>query len=55
MIADRYLDRRYNQGKEEGREETLEHTRKVMEKAGIELTPEVREQLRNVPNRLSKQ
>ena len=86
VIADRYLDRRYNQGiavgkdlgkeeglvegiekgrvegkeegrvegKEEGREETLEHTRKVLEKAGIELTPEVREQLRNLPGRASK-
>ena len=67
VIADRYLDRRYNQGKEdgkeegrvegkeEGREETLEHTRKVLEKAGIELSPELREQLRNVPDRASKQ
>ena len=75
VIADRYLDRRYNQGievgiekgrvegkeegrvegKEEGREETLEHTRKVLEKAGIELSPEVREQLRNIPGRASKQ
>ena len=59
VIADRYLDRRFNQGKEvgkeEGREETLEHTRKVLEQAGIELSPEVREQLRNVPGRESKQ
>ena len=63
VIADRYLDRRYNQGievgkeqgKEEGREETLEHTQKVLEKAGIELSPEVREQLRNIPGRASKQ
>ena len=66
VIADRYLDRRFNQGKEvgkelgkeegreEGREETLEHTRKVLEQAGIELSPEVREQLRNVPGRTSK-
>ena len=65
MIADRYLDRRFNQGKEvgkelgkeegreEGREETLEHTRKVLEQAGIELSPEVREQLRRVPGRMS--
>ena len=59
VIADRYLDRRFNQGKEEGkelgREETLEHTRKVLEQAGIELSPEVKEQLRNVPGRASKQ
>ena len=63
VIADRYLDRRFNQGKEvgkelgkeEGREETLEHTRKVLEQAGIELSPEVKEQLRNVPGRESKQ
>ena len=83
VIADRYLDRRYNQGievgkeegrvegkeegrvegkeegrvegKEEGREETLVHTLEVLEKAGFELSPEVREQLRNVPNRASKQ
>ena len=95
VIADRYLDRRYNQGievgkeegrvegkeeglvegiekglvkgrvegkeegrvegKEEGREETLEHTLEVLEKAGFELSPEVREQLRNIPDRASKQ
>ena len=71
VIADRYLDRRFNQGKEvgkelgkeegkeegreEGREETIEHTRKVLEQAGIELSPEVKEQLRNVPGRASKQ
>ena len=66
VIADRYLDRRFNQGKEvgkelgkeegreEGKEETLEHTRKVLEQAGIELSPEVKEQLRNVPGRASK-
>ena len=57
VIADRYLDRRFNQGKEvgkeEGREETIEHTRKVLEQAGIELSPEVREQLRRVPGRAS--
>ena len=55
VIADRYLDRRFNQGKEVGKELTLEHTRKVLEKAGIELSPEVREQLRNVPDQASKQ
>ena len=63
VIADRYLDRRYNQGievgkelgKKEVREETLVHTLEVLEKAGIELSPEVREQLRNVPNRAYKQ
>ena len=67
VIADRYLDRRFNQGKEvgkelgkeegreEGREETIEHTQKVLEQAGIELSPEVKEQLRNVPCRASKQ
>ena len=71
VIADRYLDRRYNQGKEVGlvegiavgkelgkkevREETLEHTMEVLEKAGIELSPEVKEQLRNLPGRASKQ
>lgn len=69
VIADRYLDRRFNQGKEvgkelgkeeglveglekglvkgrvEGKEENREHTREVLEKAGIELSPEVRKQL----------
>ena len=81
VIADRYLDRRFNQGKEvgieeglekglvkgrvegkeeglveglekglvqgrvEGQEENREHTREVLEKAGVELSPEVREQL----------
>ena len=71
VIADRYLDRRFNQGievgkdlgkeegrvegKEEGREETLVHTLEVLEKAGFELSPEVREQLRNIPGRASKQ
>lgn len=89
VIADRYLDRRFNQGKEvgkelgkeeglveglekglvrgrvegkeeglveglekglvkgrvEGKEENREHTREVLEKAGVELSPEVREQL----------
>ena len=67
VIADRYLDRRFNQGIEVGkelgkkevraevREETLEHTLEVLEKAGIELSSEVREQLRNIPGRASKQ
>ena len=75
VIADRYLDRRFNQGievgiekgraegkeegrvegKEEGREETLVHTLEVLEKAGFELSPEVKEQLRNLPGRASKQ
>ena len=87
VIADRYLDRRYNQGIEvgkdlgkeegrvegievgkdlgkeegrvegieEGREETIVHTLEVLEKAGFELSPEVREQLRNIPGRASKQ
>lgn len=55
VIADRYLDRRFNQGKEEGQEETLKHTLEVLEKAGIELSPEVKEQLRKIPNRASKQ
>ena len=32
-------------GLAEGREENREHTRKVLEKAGVELSPEVREQL----------
>ena len=85
VIADRYLDRRFNQGKEvgkelgkeegreeglikgrvegkeeglveglekglvkgrvEGQEENREHTREVLEKAGVELSPEVRKQL----------
>ena len=42
-------------GLAEGREENRKHTREVLEKAGIELSPEVKEQLRNGPGRESKQ
>ena len=69
VIAERYLERRFNQGKEagietgrkqgreegrkegrqeglqEGRQENQQHTRETLERAGIELPPEVREQL----------
>lgn len=57
VIAERYLERRFNQGKEagkeegrkqgraEGRQENQQHTRETLERAGIELPPEVQEQL----------
>lgn len=49
VIAERYLERRFNQGKEagkeEGRQENQQHTRETLERAGIELPPEVKEQL----------
>ena len=65
VIAERYLERRFNQGKEagqeegrkqgrveglqegrqEGRQENQQHTRETLEQAGIELPPEVKEQL----------
>lgn len=45
VIAERYLERRFNQGKEEGKEENRKHTKEILEKAGVELPPEVRERL----------
>ena len=40
-------------GLAEGREENREHTREVLEKAGIELSPEVRKQLFGDQDRMS--
>ena len=59
MIADRYLERRFREGVEAGRqegiklgrEESRQHIKEVLEKAGIELPPEVREQLFGSPDR----
>ena len=53
VIAERYLERRFNQGKEvgqeegrkQGRQETQQHTRETLEQAGIELPPEVKARL----------
>ena len=49
VIADRYLERRFNQGKEvgkeEGRKENQQQTQEILEQAGVELPPEVRERL----------
>ena len=44
----------YTEGRAEGREENRKHTLEVLEQAGIELSPEVKEQLRNGPGRASK-
>lgn len=51
MIADRYLERRFKEGMETGRRESRQHIKEVLEKAGIELPPEVREQLFGSPDR----
>ena len=51
MIADRYLERRFREGMEAGRQESRQHIRETLEKAGIELPPEVREQLFGSPDR----
>ena len=55
MIADRYLERRFKEGVEvgrkEGREKSRQHIKEVLEQAGIELPPEVREQLFGLPDR----
>lgn len=63
MIADRYLERRFREGfevgwqegielgREEVREEFRQRTRETLEQAGIELPPEVREQLFGSPDR----
>ena len=63
MIADRYLERRFKEGMEVGRQEGIElgreevreefrqRTRETLEKAGIELPPEVKEQLFGSPDR----
>ena len=59
MIADRYLERRFREGwqegielgREEGREKSRQHIKEVLEKAGIELPPEVRGQLFGSPDR----
>ena len=55
MIADRYLERRFKEGREvgrkAGREESRQHIRETLEQAGIELPPEVREQLFGSPDR----
>lgn len=45
VIAERYLERRFNQGKEAGKEENRKHTKEILEKAGVELSPEVKAQL----------
>lgn len=53
MLADRYLERRFKEGMEAGRHEGIElgrqenqqHTRETLERAGIELPPEVKDQL----------
>ena len=62
MIADRYLERRFKEGWQEGfklgweqgirlgREESRKHIREVLEQAGIELPPEVRERLFGNPD-----
>ena len=55
MIADRYLERRFKEGREcgrkEGREESRQHIRETLEQAGIELPPEVQELLFGSPDR----
>lgn len=51
MIADRYLERRFREGVEAGRKESQQHTKETLEQAGIELPPEVREQLFGSPGR----
>ena len=51
MIADRYLERRFKEGVEMGRKESRQHIKEVLEKSGIELLPEVREQLFGLPDR----
>lgn len=45
VIAERYLERRFNQGKEAGKEENRKHTKEILEKAGVELSPEVKARL----------
>ena len=54
MIADRYLERRFRERWQEGinlgREKSRQHIKEVLEKAGIELPPEVREQLFGSPD-----
>ena len=45
----------YSEGRAEGREGNRKRILEVLEQAGIELSPEVKEQLRNVPGRASKQ
>lgn len=62
MIADRYLERRFKEGMEVGRqegiklgrEESRQRTRETLEQAGIELPPEVREQLFGSPGQKSE-
>lgn len=51
MIADRYLERRFREGMEAGRKESQQHTKEILERAGIELPPEVHEQLFGSPDR----
>lgn len=58
MIADRYLERRFKEGwqegfklgLEQGRAESRQNTKEVLEQAGIELPPEVRERLFGNPD-----
>ena len=50
MIADRYLERRFKEGIKLGREESRQHIRETLERAGIELPLEVQEQLFGSPN-----
>lgn len=51
MIADRYLERRFREGVEAGRQESRQHIRETLEQAAIELPPEVRAQLFGSPDR----
>ena len=51
MIADRYLERRFKEGIKLGREESRQHIQETLEQAGIELPPEVKEQLFGAPDR----
>ena len=47
------LEELRQEGWEEGREKSRQHIKEVLEKAGIDLPPEVREQLFGSPDRKS--